>query len=150
MSEENKHLHHHLLHHHKDGEDQDDYKKEEKHRKHLEQLGEVAASKQTFSSLDDMLANADKPVLVDFYTIWNGPCQLMTPILNEVSEILKDKIQVVKIDIDKNPSIADKYKIEGLPTFILFKDGQPYDRFEGVMTREGFIQRIERSLQVKQ
>lgn len=53
----------------------------------------------------------------------------MTPILNEVSSVLKDTVQVVKIDTEKYPSIADKYKIEALPTFILFKDGKPYDRF---------------------
>jgi len=53
----------------------------------------------------------------------------MVPILNEVSTRLKDKIQVVKIDTEKYPSIADKYKIEALPTFIMFKDGEPYDRF---------------------
>lgn len=53
----------------------------------------------------------------------------MVPILNEVSTRLKDKIQVVKIDTEKYPSIADKYRIEALPTFIMFKDGDPYDRF---------------------
>lgn len=53
----------------------------------------------------------------------------MVPILNEVSTRLKDKIQVVKIDTEKYPSIADKYRIEALPTFIMFKDGEPYDRF---------------------
>lgn len=53
----------------------------------------------------------------------------MVPILNEVSTSMKDKIQVVKIDTEKYPSIADKYKIEALPTFILFKDGKPHDRF---------------------
>lgn len=58
-----------------------------------------------------------------------GPCQFMVPILNEVSATLKDKIQVVKIDTEKYPSIANKYKIEALPTFILFKNGEPCDRF---------------------
>lgn len=58
-----------------------------------------------------------------------GPCQFMVPILNEVGASLKDKIQVVKIDTEKYPSIADKYRIEALPTFIIFKDGKPYDRF---------------------
>ena len=53
----------------------------------------------------------------------------MAPILNEVSTQLKDTIQVVKIDTEKYPSIANKYKIEALPTFIIFKDGEPYDRF---------------------
>ncbi|KAJ9166818.1 hypothetical protein P3X46_021515 [Hevea brasiliensis] len=110
----------------------------------------VAAKKQTFSSFDELLANTDKPVLVDFYATWCGPCQFMGPILDEVSAVLKDKIQVVKIDTEKYPSIADKYRIEALPTFILFKDGKPYDRFEGALTKDQFVERIENSLQVKQ
>ncbi|GLT75618.1 hypothetical protein SLA2020_473260 [Shorea laevis] len=109
-----------------------------------------AAKKQTFSSFEDLLANSDKPVLVDFYATWCGPCQFMVPILNEVSTILKDKIQVVKIDTEKYPSIADKFRIEALPTFIIFKDGKPYDRFEGALTVNQLIERIESSLQVKQ
>ncbi|KAF4351230.1 hypothetical protein F8388_000406 [Cannabis sativa] len=81
----------------------------------------VRAKKQTFSSFDDLLVNSDKPVLVDFYA---------------TCAELKDKIQVVKIDTEKYPSIANKYKIEALPTFIIFKDGEPFDRFEGAMPVE--------------
>ncbi|KAM7252809.1 hypothetical protein ACFE04_025427 [Oxalis oulophora] len=110
----------------------------------------VAASKQTFSSFDDLLEKADKPVLVDFYATWCGPCQFMVPVLNEVSNILKDKIMVVKIDTEKYQSIADKYSIQALPTFIIFKDGKPHDRFEGALTADQLVQRIEGSLQVKQ
>ncbi|KAG6625984.1 thioredoxin Y1, chloroplastic-like [Carya illinoinensis] len=110
----------------------------------------VKATKQTFSSFDDLLANTDKPVLVDFYATWCGPCQFMAPVLNEVSARLKDKIQVVKIDTEKYPSIADKYRIEALPTFIIFKDREPYDRFEGALTADQLIQRIENTLKVKQ
>lgn len=58
-----------------------------------------------------------------------GPCQFMVPILNEVSVALNDKIQVVKIDTEKYPSIANKYRIEALPTFMIFKNGKPHDRF---------------------
>ncbi|KAL4358426.1 hypothetical protein AHAS_Ahas09G0285500 [Arachis hypogaea] len=89
----------------------------------------VEAKKQTFSSFDELLANSEKPVLVDFYATWCGPCQFMVPILDEVSTRLKDKIQVVKIDTEKYTAIADKYRIEALPTFIIFKDGEPFDRF---------------------
>ncbi|KAM3712187.1 hypothetical protein ACJW30_01G164800 [Castanea mollissima] len=110
----------------------------------------VKAKKQTFSSFDDLLTNTDKPVLVDFYATWCGPCQFMAPILNEVSTQLKDTIQLVKIDTEKYPSIANKYKIEALPTFIIFKDGKPYDRFEGALSADQLIQRIENSLKVKQ
>ncbi|KAM6542336.1 hypothetical protein CsatB_006783 [Cannabis sativa] len=110
----------------------------------------VRAKKQTFSSFDDLLVNSDKPVLVDFYATWCGPCQFMVPVLNEVSAELKDKIQVVKIDTEKYPSIANKYKIEALPTFIIFKDGEPFDRFEGAMPVEQLVQRIENTLKIKQ
>ncbi|MED6181567.1 hypothetical protein PIB30_020487 [Stylosanthes scabra] len=110
----------------------------------------VEAKKQTFSSFDDLLANSDKPVLVDFYATWCGPCQFMVPILDEVSTRLKDKIQVVKIDTEKYTAIANKYSIEALPTFIIFKDGEPFDRFEGAMTADQLIERIETGLKVKQ
>ncbi|CAA7024416.1 unnamed protein product [Microthlaspi erraticum] len=110
----------------------------------------VRAKKQTFNSFDDLLQNSDKPLLVDFYATWCGPCQLMVPILNEVSETLKDKIAVVKIDTEKYPKLANKYQIEALPTFILFKDGKLWDRFEGALPANQLVQRIENSLQVKQ
>ncbi|XP_019174463.1 PREDICTED: thioredoxin Y1, chloroplastic-like [Ipomoea nil] len=106
----------------------------------------VEAKKQSFSSLDDLLANYDKPILVDFYATWCGPCQFMVPVLNEVSDSMKDKIQVVKIDTEKYPSIADKYQIQALPTFILFKDGKPCDRFEGALAAKQLIERIESAL----
>ncbi|XP_050366263.1 uncharacterized protein LOC126784794 [Argentina anserina] len=113
-------------------------------------LAPVAAKKQTFSNFDDLLANSDRPVLVDFYATWCGPCQFMAPILNEVSITLNNKIQVVKIDTEKYPSIADKYGIQALPTFIIFKDGKPHDRFEGALNAEQLIERIETALKVKQ
>ncbi|XP_058091073.1 thioredoxin Y1, chloroplastic [Magnolia sinica] len=113
-------------------------------------LPRVEAKKQKFSSFDEMLANSDKPVLVDFYATWCGPCQFMGPVLNEVSNLLKDKIQVVKIDTEKYPSIADKYRIEALPTFIIFREGQVCDRFEGALTADKLIQRIQDALKVSQ
>nr|GEV22599.1 thioredoxin-like protein slr0233 [Tanacetum cinerariifolium] len=109
----------------------------------------VQAKKQTFSSLDELLEQAEKPVLVDFYATWCGPCQFMGPILNEVSITMGDAIQVVKIDTEKYPEIANKYNIEALPTFILFKDGKPFDRFEGALTANQLIQRIEGTLKVE-
>ncbi|XP_004496464.1 uncharacterized protein [Cicer arietinum] len=110
----------------------------------------VQAKKQTFSSFDDLLANSEKPVLVDFYATWCGPCQFMVPVLEEVSARLNDQIQVVKIDTEKYPSIATQYQIEALPTFIIFKDGKPFDRFEGALPADKLIERIETSLKVTQ
>ncbi|GJN16640.1 hypothetical protein PR202_gb03653 [Eleusine coracana subsp. coracana] len=107
----------------------------------------VQAKKQTFSSFDELLEKSDKPVLVDFYATWCGPCQYMVPILQEVSEKLNDKIQVVKIDTEKYASIASRYRIEALPTFIIFKDGKPCYRFEGALPANQMIEQIEQCLQ---
>lgn len=74
----------------------------------------------------------------------------MVPVLEEVSARLQDQIQIVKIDTEKYPSIANKYNIEALPTFIIFKDGKPFDRFEGALTADKLIERIETTLNVKQ
>ncbi|KAH6759103.1 thioredoxin Y1 [Perilla frutescens var. frutescens] len=121
-----------------------------KSKPRLPTLTPVASKKQTFSSFDDVLENSDKPVLVDFYATWCGPCQFMVPILDQVGASMSDKIQIVKIDTEKYPDIANKYKIEALPTFILFKDGEPCDRFEGAMGADPLTKRIEASLEVKQ
>ncbi|KAL3737192.1 hypothetical protein ACJRO7_026025 [Eucalyptus globulus] len=108
----------------------------------------VEAKKQTYNSFDDLLAKSEKPVLVDFYATWCGPCQFMVPILNEVSIRLNDTIQVVKIDTEKYPSIADKYNIEALLPLSYLKMGSLLS--EGALTADQLIQRIEDSLKVKQ
>ena len=90
------------------------------------------ALKKNFSSFSELLASVDRPVLVDFYANWCGPCQMMSPILEEVGAKMKDRLQVVKIDTEKYPQIASQYRIEALPTLVLFKDGQPIKRIEGL------------------
>ncbi|PKA46998.1 Thioredoxin Y, chloroplastic [Apostasia shenzhenica] len=110
----------------------------------------VEAKKQSFSSFDDLLENSDKPVLVDFYATWCGPCQFMVPVLEQVGQKLKDKIRVVKIDTEKYTKIADRYRIEALPTLIIFRDGKPCDRLEGAVPAEQLIKRIENALKVPQ
>ncbi|XP_074575807.1 thioredoxin Y, chloroplastic-like [Curcuma longa] len=113
-------------------------------------LPRIRAKKQSFSSFDELLEKSDKPVLVDFYATWCGPCQFMGPILEQVGEKMKDKIQVIKINTEKYTSIANHYQIEALPTFIIFRDGKPLDRFEGAMPADQLIQRIEAALKVNQ
>lgn len=100
------------------------------------------AVKKQFSSFEDLLENSDVPVLVDFYATWCGPCQMMAPILEQVGANLRDRLQVVKIDTDKYPNLASKYQIEALPTLVLFKDGQPAEKIEGVHQAPQLIEHL--------
>lgn len=100
------------------------------------------AVKKQFSSFEDLLANSSVPVLVDFYATWCGPCQMMTPILEQVGANLRDRLQVVKIDTDKYPNLASKYQVEALPTLVLFKNGQPAEKIEGVHQAPQLIQHL--------
>ena len=78
------------------------------------------------------LLNTDKPVLVDFYADWCGPCRMMPPILKEVKRQHGDDIKIVKIDVDKNPQASAKFNVRSIPTLIAFKDGKPAWRHSGV------------------
>lgn len=101
------------------------------------------ATKKKFTSFSDLLAHSDRPVLVDFYATWCGPCQMMAPILEQVNAQLKGKLKVVKIDSDRYPQIASRYEIQALPTLVLFKGGQPAERIEGVLEAEQLVQRLQ-------
>jgi len=97
------------------------------------------AVKKQFNSFEEMLAGSELPLLVDFYAPWCGPCQLMAKILEQVNAQMKDDLQVVKINTDTYPDLATRYQVHALPTLVLFKQGQPVDRIEGVMAVEQLI-----------
>jgi thioredoxin len=98
--------------------------------------------KKQFNSFQELLSSSNVPVLVDFYATWCGPCQMMAPILEQVSNQLKGRLQVVKIDTDKYPQLASQYQIHALPTLVLFKNGQPVERIEGVLPVEQIVPRL--------
>lgn len=104
------------------------------------------AVKQEFSSFDEMISGSDAPVLVDFYADWCGPCQMMSKILGQVGTDMKGEVKIVKIDTEKYPQIASQHNIHALPTLILFNQGQPVERIEGVLTADQLMGRVRGAL----
>jgi len=101
------------------------------------------ATKKEFTSFEDMISSSELPVLVDFYATWCGPCQMMAKILVQVNAQMKEQIQIVKIDTDKYPELASQNQVYALPTLVLFKQGKPVDRIEGVLTAEELVPRLQ-------
>ena len=84
----------------------------------------------------DSIINDTRPVIVDFHALWCGPCKVQSPILSEIASEFGDRIRVIKIDVDQNPGLASKYNIQGVPTVIIFKNGQLGWRQSGVVSKD--------------
>jgi len=95
--------------------------------------------KSSFSKIID----SETPVLVDFYADWCGPCKMLGPILKQVKDEMGEAVKIVKIDVDKNQSIAAKYQVRGVPTMLLFKNRKQLWRQSGVLQKNDLIQIVK-------
>lgn len=85
------------------------------------------------------IINQNKPVLVDFFAEWCGPCKMMSPILKDVKKALGDRVSIIKIDVDKNQELASKYQVRGVPTLMIFNQGKQVWRQSGLVQKDELI-----------
>lgn len=99
--------------------------------------------KFTSANFETDVLTSDKPVLVDFYADWCGPCKMMAPMVKELADELSDTITVGKLNIDENMDIAMNYRVASIPTLMLFKGGKPAGKLVGVQDKDDVLDMIE-------
>ena len=100
----------------------------------------------SLDNFDNEISSSNTPVLVDFWAEWCGPCKMLGPILEEISEDLKDKLQVVKVNLDQNQDLAMKYSIRSIPTLLLFKEGELVDTKVGLLPKSDLVEWLSSKL----
>lgn len=98
--------------------------------------------KDSFSNI----INSETPVLVDFHADWCGPCKMLAPILKQVKEEMGNALKIVKIDVDKNQSLASTYQVRGVPTMLLFKNGKQVWRQSGVLQKNDIVRVVQQHI----
>lgn len=104
------------------------------------------AAQVTDSSFKQEVLDSDVPVLVDFWAPWCGPCRMVAPVVDEISEQFKGQIKVVKVNTDENPQVASQYGIRSIPTLMIFKGGQKVDMVVGAVPKTTLASTLEKYL----
>ena len=97
----------------------------------------------TDANFEELVLKSDKPVIVDFWAVWCGPCRMVGPIVNEIGEDYKDTVIVGKVDVDNNPGVAAKYGIRNIPTILFFKNGEVVDKQVGAVPKQVLVGKVE-------
>jgi len=100
----------------------------------------------TDSNFEETVIKSGKPVLVDFWAEWCGPCRMVAPVVHELSDEYKGKVVFGKVDVDNNNGVASKYGIRNIPTILFFKNGQVVDKLVGAVTKKQFVEKIDKLL----
>jgi thioredoxin 1 len=97
----------------------------------------------TDANFEEIVARADKPVVVDFWAEWCGPCRIVGPMISEIAEEYNDRVIVGKLDVDNNPEVSRKYGIRNIPTVLFFKNGEVADKQVGAVPKSNFVKKLE-------
>ena len=100
----------------------------------------------TDANFEETIANTDKPVLVDFWAVWCGPCRMVGPVVEEIANDYEGKAIVGKVDVDNNPEVAQKYGIRNIPTILFLKNGEVVDKQVGAVGRAALAEKLDAML----